>query len=496
MTFKIGNVALTAWSLNTATYAALKPYVATIDKFLTPKVIVQFDTVQNAVTALADQAALVAFRFEREGKPLAPVTMSIAQCVNAVEHAVSKSAYNEILTAADAKGASVFTAALKNNKASFAAVTCVFFYQAAFMSGDQFAVGAALAHDATSRLILFFSENEIAAAKRLVTFYAASCGVPASRLLPVQVDSSRAACDTCEGVVDARINSLAYPTIADAKLQFLTSIPRKLAMLCPVGGATTTVAASVLVGDGKENIAKWANVDPNKNRYWGYRIDKFLNRKGVEKDQKYVIVWTRFSGADGGAHPELDDTWTGLIQVCDALLKKRLNVIVVGRPRSNTTIERELGVPVAECMRAVGAGAVGTFDIWGEYWKLENGSPNKKIIGPNRAAEYAIFLRMCGEVWNCGIVHLGMRSGAMDAAALLGMRTRFIEDVGNRQIARTTKWTGDDNSNALYQRIPVKELSARAPTPRRVPGASGRQRSTYLAEDVELIVRSVESALA
>nr|BFE97227.1 hypothetical protein GCM10020185_77630 [Pseudomonas brassicacearum subsp. brassicacearum] len=90
-------------------------------------------------------------------------------------------------------------------------------------------------------------------------------------------------------------------------------------------------------------------------------------------------------------------------------------------------------------------------------------------------------------------MHLGMRSGAMDAAALLGMRTRFIENAGNEQIARTTKWTGATNTNLLYQRIPVAEL----PTWR----ARGREENLvvkrgYLPTDLEMIVASVEGALA
>jgi hypothetical protein len=482
MTFKIAGAPVVMWDFIKPAYAALKAHQETINRFMSPSVVVAFDTVDNAVAALANPASPASFSFQRGDKPLVQVTMSIHECLAAIDHAASKSTYNDMVGAANAKGARTFTDALKNNKTTFASAECTFFYQAAFMSGDQFAVGAALAHTATSRLILLYSAAEANAAKRLVTFYAASCGVHSSRILPVEVDDSRVACDTCENVVDARINSLASPTIADAKLQFLNSIPRKRAMLCPVGGATTSVAAAVLEGDGKGNISKWANVDPNTNRYWAYRIDKFLNLKRVSKGEKYVIVWTRFSGADGGAHPELDDTWSSLIQVCHALMRKRLNVIVVGRPRSNTTIENDLGVPLAERIRNAGAEVLGSFQIWGEYWKLDNGNPNKKIIGPNRAAEYAIFLRMCSEQWNCRIVHLGMRSGAMDAAALLGMRTRFIENVDNAQIKRTTKWTGDTNANMLYQRVPVAHLASR--------------RATYTAEDADLIVNSVETALA
>jgi hypothetical protein len=54
--------------------------------------------------------------------------------------------------------------------------------------------------------------------------------------------------------------------------------------------------------------------------------------------------------------------------------------------------------------------------------------------------------------------------------------------VDNAQIKRTTKWTGDTNANMLYQRVPVAHLASR--------------RATYTAEDADLIVNSVETALA
>lgn len=99
-------------------------------------------------------------------------------------------------------------------------------------------------------------------------------------------------------------------------------------------------------------------------------------------------------------------------------------------------------------------------------------------------------------------MHLGMRSGAMDAAALLGMRTRFIENAGNQQIARTSKWVGASNSNPLYQRIPVSELSTR--TARAMAKHENHVTARfkdeeikgYLPEDLKLIVDSVEAALA
>ena len=493
MPFEIANTSITAWSLISPTYVALKPHEALIKRFLGSDPQVRFATIQAAVQALAHPAQAFPLEWRVGPDPLALVNQSINQCLDALALYLrnqDKRKYQDMLEEANTKGGSLFTDARKNVPEQFVAQKCTYYYQGAYMSGDQFAVGAALRHDLNSRLILLYAAADEAAAKRLVKFYGTSCGVKAARLLPVLVTDAKAACETCRLVIDARINRTALPPFTEA-LAFLAGVASG-AKLCPVGGATTDVAASVLSGDGKGSIAQWDNVDPNTNRYWAYRLDKFLGLKGVVKGQSYVIVWTRFSGKDGGAHPELDDSWTGLGQVCHQLLKKGRNVIVVGRPRTNRDLNAKLTAHLTQLDQDEGPVSRANLQVW-EYWKLDNGNPNQKIIGPNRAAEYAIFLRMKSAEWNCKLVHLGMRSGAMDAAALLGMRTRFIENADNEQIARTTKWTGATNNNRLYQRIPVAEL----PTWR----ARGREENLavkrgYLPTDLAMIVASVEGAFA
>jgi hypothetical protein len=199
-------------------------------------------------------------------------------------------------------------------------------------------------------------------------------------------------------------------------------------------------------------------VDPNQNTYWTYRIDKFLTQKGIHKSTNYAILWIRFSGKEGGAHAELDDSWTGLGQVVHALLKEGKNVVLVGRPRKNKSIVDKMNKHLKTLDEQKGAVPRDNLKIWGEYWKTESDELNTKIIGSTRAAEYAIFLRMTHSNWGCKLVHVGMRSGAMDAAALLGMKTLFVENAGNEQIGRTTKWTGPGNNNPLYKRLDVSEM--------------------------------------
>lgn len=502
MPFLIGNLQVTAWSLKAA-HSALAVHQPILMKFFGAEVTIRFATINEAAAALANPAQANAMSFGIGAQQPVPANKSINACLADLQVELDRKAklarqsdkdkYNKMLVAANDAGALLFAEAAKNKPEVFASQSCVYYYQGGYMSGDQFAVGAALSFDGKARLILLYSDTERNAAERLVRFYAASCRLTKDRLLVVQVPNAKNAVESCRLLVDRRIDAeKPMPDLPDG-LKFLLKIPAKGAKLCPVGGATTDVAASVMNGKGDKIVAMWDDVDPNKNRYWAYRIDKFLNQKGIVKGQRYVILWMRFSGKEGGAHKELDDSWTGLGQICHAFLKKHRNVILVGRPRQNRDVHAKMTTHL-DSLSANDPVDRGLLKIWGEYWKSEGGNPNTKIIGPNRAAEYAIFLRMKSPEWACSLVHLGMRSGAMDAAALLGMRTRFIEQAGNQQIERTTKWTGKENTSVLYKRAEVSELSTKTARDMVHEGGKKGIERGYTPEDLKLIVDSVESA--
>ncbi len=491
----VGNLSITAWSINQK--PRLKPIVQNLQPLITSSANYIFANEDAVIAAFAHTDQAVNLQIKKPGDAQAAnVNTSIDAILVAIakeKRQPDKAAYNKAIDEAAAKGNLVFDGAA-GNAARFRGERCAHYYQAAYMSGDQFAVGAALVHDTKSKLILLYQADEEQKARGLVRFYVVSCKLTADRLFPIQVADSKGAYAELGTLVDARINSTPLPVLS-ANLAFLTAIPRPGPYLQPVGGATTDVAACVLQGDNQGAIRKeWGFVDPNRNSYWAYRVDKYLTGK-VTKGQKYVILWTRFSGKDGGAHPELDDSWTGVGQVIHGLLKANQNVIVVGRPRTGKDIPTKINEHL-DALDEDDAVPRDRMQIWGEYWKKDGGDPNKKIIGPSRAAEYAIFLRMISSEWNCPLVHLGMRSGAMDAAALLGMRTLFIEDRNNQQIARTTKWTGSGNDNPLYKRIDVDELPTW--TARKMKHGYNRRGDAvrgYSDADLEKILAQINLAL-
>jgi hypothetical protein len=497
-----GNKPVSIWGLE-RTFASLAPFKAVIQRLAGAPDTYIFASEGALLTALQNQQQNVNFQV-KSGNQTASKTDSIGNILAQLDQVErdrakdlrkgDKEKYLKLQQDAVSQGTAVFNTAKSNSANVFAGQKVCYYFQAAYMSGDQFAVGAALVHDGTSRLILLYQADEEGKAKGLVKFYVVSCKLTAARLLPVLVADSKAAYKACSDVLDKRLNDGPLPTVG-AELAFLAKIP-KGPFLFPVGGATTNVASCVLQGTSQGAIAKeWANVDPSKNKYWAYRVDKFLQRKGVQKAGRYVILWTRFSGKDGGAHPELDDSWTALGQIVHGLLAANYNVIVVGRPRTNKDITAKLTTHLTN-LDATTVVARDNLKIWGEYWKLDGDAPNTKIIGPSRAAEYAIFLRMTQPDWKCRIVHLGMRSGAMDAAALLGMRTLFIEETGNEQIDRTKKWTGASNNNPLYKRVEVSELPTwTGKTGNKKATARGPARRGYGPADLKLILDEVKAAL-
>ena len=429
------------------------------------------------------------------------INVSLDALLTRASQADAKAQYEDRASQAKSSGDVLWTEASKNKPTDFVKASGInYYFQSAYMSGDQFAVGAALTRETTSRLMLFYTDDDkqTKSAKALVKFYGSACKLTKERLLPVKVTDSRQAYKDCSSLVDYRINGGTVPSFTDTSLDFLKSIPTTRTRLFAVGGATSQVAGCI--GDAtaiKDFIDKW-NVDPSKNVYWAARIDDYLKAKDVQTKTSYAIMWTRFSGKGGGAHPELDDSYKGLVQVIHGLLGKSLNVIVVGMQRENKPVKDKLDKhwPDLDKTNGTVARTDKNLILFGEYWKSDTGQARSEITGPHRAAECALFIRMTQSAWDCKIVHLGMRSGAMDAAALLGMKTLFIEDSSNPQIARTQKWTGSGNTNPVYQRVPVAALPSQAAREKKAEGKTPTSADRgYSTEDVKLIVERVEAAI-
>lgn len=306
-------------------------------------------------------------------------------------------------------------------------------YQAAYMSGDMFAVGAALRLNGDTRVLLIYESATEAAAKKLFDFYQKQCGGSAARILAVEVPDAK------DQYKKFGAGWPAKPTIeGELTLYQIKQTPHVLFQ--SPGGATAIVGKAIGGNWGSSTLRQdWATTE----LYHKTKIDRFLAAKGITPNGRYVILWTRFSGkgatlASGpGAHPELDISYELIRQVIAQRTHFNRSIIIVGPDRHG---------------KLAALAAPPHVQVWGEYYRV------KWTRGMDRAMEYAVFTRMQEDPWNCDVVHLGMRSGAMDAAALLNMKTYFIEDAANQQLERTQKWTGTANDNDYYKRIDVANL--------------------------------------
>ncbi|HWC27099.1 MAG TPA: hypothetical protein VG474_11000 [Solirubrobacteraceae bacterium] len=166
-----------------------------------------------------------------------------------------------------------------------------------------------------------------------------------------------------------------------------------------------------------EKVRKaWATkvVGPSEDQ-----LKEYLKDKGIVPEKKYALLWVRLSAKrrSGGAHPELDTSVQGVRDLKAALKEGGRDVIIVGdRPNKTDVLEDAIDMV--------------------EFW---NDDAFKAFTGlQGRLAQLRLFDYMVRKGYD--VVSIGMRSGAMEGPALLGMPTVYIEEQGNLQHERMEKW--------------------------------------------------------
>lgn len=151
-------------------------------------------------------------------------------------------------------------------------------------------------------------------------------------------------------------------------------------------------------------------------------LNTFLTSKGIQRGGKYALLWVRLSAKTkkGGAHAELDTSLQGVRDLkAQIIAQTGRTVIVVGDNPGKPEITNN---------------AINLL----EFWKQApfNTLPDVE----KRMAQLRLFSHMVQNGYD--LVSIGMRSGAMEGPALLGVPTVYIEDEGNKQNIRMEKWLG------------------------------------------------------
>ncbi|MCD0484099.1 hypothetical protein LO771_17290 [Streptacidiphilus sp. ASG 303] len=168
------------------------------------------------------------------------------------------------------------------------------------------------------------------------------------------------------------------------------------------------------------------------------RVVAFLEQVGLPVKGTHVVLWSRFSGKRGGAHPQHDTSLTGIRQLV-SLLPPDTTIVLAGDRR-----------PGSDAYRRLAAEHHNVFDMT-EFWKSDAWRAHFPHGG--RADQFKVFDHLARQSGS-GLKHLGFRSGNLEPYALIGHNVRYLEEKGNLQATRLQDW----HKHIGYQRITVSKV--------------------------------------
>jgi hypothetical protein len=168
-----------------------------------------------------------------------------------------------------------------------------------------------------------------------------------------------------------------------------------------------------------------------------------------------VVLWSRFTGKKGEYHPEHDTSFTGIAQLAWLATELGCYVIFAGdKPVIHRKVENRdehEGHFDAICSAIeIRFGEKRCFNMT-EFWNEKTWTALK----PNRVTQYQVYELLHRE---CDVRHLGMRSGNMEALALLSYFVRYMEENYSWGGKRMMAWHG---KGIGYERILLKEPPTR-----------------------------------
>jgi hypothetical protein len=334
--------------------------------------------------------------------------------------------------------------------------------QCGYMSGDTYAAAALLAADSSIKIILVTDRKATGQhadkSGTIKKIYTESEVINRVEVLDLSTSAVKIK-DLWEGIKDAAKKGQRAPSVRastnddlDGKLGLLyynytpqgrwplsiTAVTGLLANQWETRRDTTTKAIAKAWKVGK--------LPPElKIALYGYMARKFAKTK-LDIARNVVVLWSRQSGKRGGAHLELDSSYTGIRQLARDFINcgKPVTVLLAGDERS--------GKLDALASRPDMIDVVNISDMWEDsVWKTHFGKATY-------LAQFAFFKYLAEE---SNVVHVGMRSGMLEAMALLGMHSFYLEGAASGSGDRMTGFT---NAGITYTRIVIPDA----------PGLTGR----------------------
>jgi hypothetical protein len=335
--------------------------------------------------------------------------------------------------------------------------------QAGYMSGDMFGIAAAMVvSPGTGVVILKETDPEFADREEQSALFKAfyettlrghGLGAPAiaKRVKTVNVEDTRT---VYKDLTDDKKKK--HDRVYDAGVRLSAGLAESDKFIRP-GQATTRVGEAYERNQATATTSmrtawRGTGVGPSEDQIRG-----FLTAKKIVRGKKYALLWVRLSAKNkiGGAHPELDTSIQGVRDLKIAAVERlRREPVIIGDNPGDANL------------------LTGAIDLV-EFWKQ---GVFATFSGLNsRLAQLRLFEYLARNGYD--LISIGMRSGAMEAPALLGIPTTYIEERGNKQAVRMQKWIGKVPG---WSQAQVEELPTR--TGRRAQfGATG-----YLGLDSQL----------
>ncbi|MBK7537267.1 MAG: hypothetical protein IPI49_18255 [Myxococcales bacterium] len=170
---------------------------------------------------------------------------------------------------------------------------------------------------------------------------------------------------------------------------------------------------------------------------------------------RYVVLWVRFSGKRGGPHPQHDTSYLGLTQLIQCARLAGLGVILAGDRSPSSAKDHKLIGSISRV--AWDLREIWKDPAWGQVAAVAPTTEHPRI---RQLQFFDCVNRKLG-----GVIHLGMRSGNLEAFALQGHRVYYMEERGIRDEARMRAWhtptTGQGSTGPRYDRIIIEQPPTR-----------------------------------
>lgn len=287
--------------------------------------------------------------------------------------------------------------------------------QPAYATGDQFALAAAMKMDNRNHVAISDTrKGKIDSSGSILGFYR-ECG-----LLDSVFRVAKRIQKTC--ILYGGLVHTSGPFDEGTKYKIISK-----KNLQPIGYGTKYIAKK-WSDDSKGKVRNmWVPEDPNKDN----GIEAWLASKGITGGGKVAVLWSRFSGKKGGAHIEHDTSYQAIRRmIWIAHYQEFDTVLIVGDAASGESHKNKYPL-MAEVATELG---VKTYDLT-EFWK----DNSVEAWGGKTRLGQLYFYDFLDRKFE-SLKHIGSRSGNLEAMALLGHETRYLEEPESEGGQRMEQW--------------------------------------------------------